>query len=553
MMAVFCFCLFSPFFIYYLSSNMARLLIIFFLYVPLLCATLLCYSFSNLHKKVVVTFFILFALSLFIFLQRNLMRFPLLLNDLHFSETIVLAQFYAENGKLIFPTSHSYFPQTPLIIYTLSRICGFSPTFASYTIFLYYITFITTLGLYIFKETLSSSTLISLSLTFFTISSNLLLSIDIGYRDLGLLVLILVMFFLFRRNRGERRNSIIMLLTVFGITLGAPTANLLLIIFFLLLSILWKHRTVIIYALIPLSYTIYTGYAYMVSLKRYASFAWEGFIEFLNEIISGNIHERVLPWKRTVIPTREDMIISSISYLSLLLTALLTALILTAIWLKEKQITPIKGTKPLLHATCLSIWITLIIATITYIGASVKPEAPFSDIRTIIIIFTSTLIPIAFISKEFLTKISKNHLLPALFAILLVISSLRIVYDIYPKSINDPIYAVEDARLSLFSAHHVGLFIKKYYLEGAIIIDYKTSRNIWPHFMLKPYDKQLLSSESLLWPSLRFPTKRIIVFDMNGLKYPSLYISPDAYKQAYNLSLTKNRIYNNGAVIIVLG
>jgi hypothetical protein len=47
---------------------------------------------------------------------------------------------------------------------------------------------------------------------------------------------------------------------------------------------------------------------------------------------------------------------------------------------------------------------------------------------------------------------------------------------------------------------------------------------------------------------LTFHEGNIVMFDANGLKYGSLYISPELYSAADNLTETQDVIYNSGNI-----
>jgi hypothetical protein len=543
----------NPFILYSLPNFVARLLLILTFFVSLVY--MITQKVYEIESASVVTFF---SIAVFVFLQRNIIKLPPFFEGVTLSEIGMLAHQYNEVGKIVLTSAHSYFFQTPFLVYIIGRICGISPVYVSYIMIFCYIALIALVGLYILKITKMNVdsprlALIPALLAFFMISSNSMLSLYIGYRDIGLSMLLLLMCYLFHRGHKRKIDPVVILLLIFGATLGSPIAALLMILFFSLFSVLWRRQTLGFYALVPLSYMIYAGYSYTLSLKRYATFAWEGFMDFFKEILSGKLPERVTPWERLTNPTREDIYVASATYLSLLLLSVIVATLLTLIWMQEMHRVERNEKGALLRSTCLCLWFALAVVVVAYVGASVKPEVPFSDIRTIVVIFISALLPFAFALRQFFTKISANKFLLLLTIGLLALSSLRTVYETYPKSIYDPINVVEDDRLSSMSVYYVGRYIQNFYTEGAIVIDYKTDIKIWPRLSSESYEKRLLSESALISPSARFLTKRIIVFDINGLRYPSLYIPLDVYKQAYNLSLTRNRLYDNGATVIVSG
>jgi len=190
------------------------------------------------------------------------------------------------------------------------------------------------------------------------------------------------------------------------------------------------------------------------------------------------------------------------------------------------------------------MWLTLLIVVVTYVGASVKTEVPFSDIRTIVIIFILTLLPFTFTSNKLLTKINAKKTFLILVLALMILSSLRTIYEAYPKSIYDPINVVEDDRVDLRSKYYVGDFLNSFCAKGFVALDYKTYLATYTYQLAGNYKAELLSESSL-------SLNNIVVFDINGLRYGSIYISSEVYAEAYDLILTQNLIYNSGNITIV--
>lgn len=84
-----------------------------------------------------------------------------------------------------------------------------------------------------------------------------------------------------------------------------------------------------------------------------------------------------------------------------------------------------------------------------------------------------------------------------------------------------------------------------YLPTGHLSLDYKIASAIRSYYLASDnYRTQLLSISSINSTSL-------IVFDLNGLIYNSLYITPEAYSYSYNLSLTQCLAYNSGNIVIV--
>jgi hypothetical protein len=187
----------------------------------------------------------------------------------------------------------------------------------------------------------------------------------------------------------------------------------------------------------------------------------------------------------------------------------------------------------------------------TYIGTSTKPETTFSDIRTIAIVLVSLLLPSQFIFKQLIKKIGANKFLLAFVSILMIFASLRTIYEVYPKSIHDPIYVVEDERLGSTAIYLGGEYINSYYKTGGIIADYKTINRIGILLPYPLYEKRLINETTLTDAFLLFPLRSILVFNIAGIRYLSTYHTSEAYIAAYNFGLMHNRLYDNGVILII--
>ena len=197
---------------------------------------------------------------------------------------------------------------------------------------------------------------------------------------------------------------------------------------------------------------------------------------------------------------------------------------------------------------CLSFWV--FVAAMTYIGSSIRPETSFSDIRTITIVLMSILLPFSFASKKFISRVKSRRILLCCLIVLIAVASIRTVYEITPKSIEDPIYVVEDSRLGSTNIINVADFLNENYGTGGIVGDYKTLNRIGGLLPNSNYEKRFLNETTITEPFSRFPNKSILVFNIAGLSYPSIYHSNESYVAAYNFSLSHNQLYDNGIVVI---
>jgi len=499
------------------------------------------------------TLFTLGITTSFIFILHNRSIFiSSFSKSLATNEVVILARQYNATGNISLPSHHSYFLQTPYLVHVISTVFGIPPSIALYGIMFSYIALMTLIGMYILeilgKKGIAkpfSSSLIA----FFVVSSNTMIVEDASfYRDMGSSLLLLLFCYFIAKPRRTRRDFLLMSILVVGATMGSPISSLIMILFFSILA-LNKHQRLIslFYAIIPLSYLTFVAHKYVSFLRMYTIFSFRGLLEFFLEIFSGSIPERVVPWRRTISSIVQDAFVSSISYISLLLLAMLTAGSILFLLSRDK----LKRKKPeasLLKTFSIYLWITLVIIVITYIGASIRAETTFSDIRTVATIFLSGVLPFAFLSREFFEKLFSKKALSAIIAILMVLASFRVLYQVYPKSVHDPINVVEDSRLSQ-TIYDVGHYVNAHFKGGYFVVDFRMRIVMFSLFSSQQYEIRLLNEQALA-SALPYTTS-VLVFHLNGVRYPSIYIPSEAYMEAYNLSLTRNRVYDNEDVVIV--
>jgi hypothetical protein len=242
------------------------------------------------------------------------------------------------------------------------------------------------------------------------------------------------------------------------------------------------------------------------------------------------------------------------------MTLSLVVVIMSAILMvKEKgkgeQLAGIDEDSNRAHLTCIRsalavVSIMSVVAAAAYIGASITPETTFSDIRTIAFVLPSLMLPFLFTWKPLLALISSRRFLLVLMIILIVMASLRTGYEVYPKSVYDPINVVEDPRLGTDSIYDVGDFIVAHYGSGSITADYKVLNRIQYLIASPQYNRQLLGPRKLTEGYDRGYGRGILVFDIAGIEYPSPFHSTQLYLAAYNFSMTHNRICDNGDVVV---
>jgi len=562
---VYCFLTFSIFlvisnaFCYNLSPFIARFLLIATFSILVVATIVINITLINYPR--LKAFSIILMLSSFFFLiWRSSLFAPNFIEWGLNSETIFLCQQYDTNHYLVFDSVHSFFFLQPLVLHTLCIIGGFSVISCIYTSLLICGTLSGLIGILVYKtlsqylRTNNNEKSINL---FFSLIAFLMISFAFSERSMkatnfSLTLTLMTLWFLVAKKFRNRRENLILLLFITGITIGDTNGILLLVPLFFLYAVFAKKRTVIIYALIPIYYLMFSAYSYILRLQKYATFAINGFVEFFGEIISGHLPERIIPWRRTISCNYEDAVISSVAYLCLLVISFIVAIILLFIHIRSRK--HVKTEKDDVHnqvfLCCLLFWFS--ITLLTYIGASFKPETSFSDIRTIAFALLSLLLPFVFMSKKTISFIKSQKILLSCLILLMVVSSIRTAYEIYPKSVYDPIYVAEDFRLGSASVYVLDDFLNAYYKTGGIMGDYKVFNRVGVFLSDSYYEKRLLNDTTLGKPFSRFPNKSILIFNVAGTTYPSIYHSREAYISAYNFSLNNSRIYDNGIVVMVV-
>jgi hypothetical protein len=298
---------------------------------------------------------------------------------------------------------------------------------------------------------------------------------------------------------------------------------------------------------------IFAASLYALRLTLYTKFAWQGFLEFLQKAIEGQIIERVFPWNRITTLCTEDVAVASLGYLSLMLVSLITAVISTIVLMKRDPTRETEN-RNMLFSVSICLWLAIVAGGVGFIGASTMPETSFSDIRTISVVFVSMLVPLPFMSRPFTSKIIRSKLLPALLIILIALASVRTMYEVFPKSIHDPVNTLEDVRHTFSGeTYAAGKYIKTYYKSGGIIGDFSAlNPTIEPMLPESQYARARLSEKNVGEAFSRFPSRTILVLSFGGTERPSQYHSHEAYVLAFRFAAVHNRVYDNGGVMITL-
>ena len=538
---------------YFLPPNYSRLSILLVFFMPFIFAL---YS-QKSSRGVLIILLSFIVISTLVFITRNVAMFNVFMGGVGGSGTRLLAQRYRDAGNLVFPDSHSYFPQTSLLLYALSTFCGFSLFHSSIVIISLHIFLTALIGLYTFKTMTKNQRrekefFLPLLAVFSLFVSHNLMYTNVAYRYLASPLFLLLLLHIYDGNYGEapqRRYYVVTLLLSVGILLGDPISALIMIPLFMLVSVLGRRRLEVIYALIPFSYLVYSAKSYVLSLRSYTRFALKGFLEFLGDLTRQQFPERVIPWRRTLSLSVEDAYLTSIGYISLLVVSAIIGMTIVIHWIRGEIREDTTERSVLAKATGLALLSMSSLGAFTYIGTSVMPEVRFSDIRTIALIFSSLLLIFSFTTRTLKKRLEGSRTLFYIISFLLIFSSLRIIYSAYPKSIYDPPNVVEDVRLSSTSVYVVANFLQEYYKSGGVIVDYKTLNRIGRTLPAPQYEKRWLNETTIDYPFTFHPTRSILVFNTAGNTYPSVFHPPEAYQAANDFSLEHNRIYDNGFVV----
>lgn len=541
---------------YNISGLMSRIVItVTFVY---LIVASMWYGMSGESRMRLKTVYMLFVFSSLFFLMWRTKFFTARFMEGSLNwETISMSQEYAHQNSLVFNSAHSYFFLQPLTMYFLNHVAGFSNEAVVYLSLAMYGLLASLVGILVFKtiqrhligKNQKNGVVKAIPSLVAFMSISFVNSEHTGWPNFSALLALIAISFLFSHRLRNRSEIVTMTVAILGITLGNPDGILLLSTFFLFFSFLGR-RTTIFYALIPISYLLFSADLYTQSLGNYTRFALAGFMEFLHRILSSEIPGRVMPWQRTSGRIQADVIVSSVAYLSIFLASTILVAVLLFFLFRKRNGTNQKQDSIFERACLLWLLLWLGIAVVVYIGASTSLETSMSDIRTISIVLLSLVLPFTFISASLIDYLSSKKILLFCLAALIVIASFRTVYEVPSKSENDPILVVEDERLGTTSIYAVLDFITAYYENGGIVGDYKVLSRISRALPTQHYEIRLLNERTLSEPFGSFPEKSIIVYTIAGTLYPSIYHNPEAYAATQDFSAKHNRLYDNGVVTI---
>lgn len=492
--------------------------------------------------------------SLLFLLWRSFVGDPSLESAVNFRQ-FVFASRDAQQGHLVFDESHSYFFAPSLILYVLWKIFDIPAAMTIYVSLFLYGVLAALIAVMIGRAICRTGSypknrnaqallagVVAISVVSFAYSERLRILDGGGLTGLFFLVTILTVL-LFAEGLKSRSHVMVMLVLVMGVALGSTDGVMFLVPLFLLLSLTSKDKTVILYGLMPLSYFVFAGYVYVTRLGVYSGYALDGFSQFLSSTIQGEPWGRILPWQRTSILSKEDAFVASVGYLSLILLSIVIAAIATYVLVKERKTAmDNRHSQAYLRSNTACLWLWLVASSIAYIGASIKPEVVFSDIRTIAIVLMSWCLVPMFLSKAVVARMTSKRILLVLVLAMMIVACLRTPYQVYPKSSHDSVNALEDPRLSQASIYAAGRHVVIYYDVVSVVEDYKAEVRMGS---MVP-ESRLLDDTAFSKPQVG----SILVFSKAGINYPSPWHSRELYLAAFDLAKAHNRTYDNGAVVI---
>jgi hypothetical protein len=501
-------------------------------------------------------YLVLLALSLLFALWRTNFLSPEYLEIQVNSRFVTFAQGYSQTGSLNLGSAESFFFLPAAIDYFLNLLGCLNYSLITYINFVIYVVFIWLSSVLIVR--LVRKKVVPYAKNFFieilpVVVGILTISMANSERGGPPFVLVTLLLWLIFDGRFTLRNGTIsMIILLLGITFGTATGALFLIPFFFIASIS-SNKSRLFFSFIPLSYFVFSAVSYTLTLKSYTVSAWSGFSNFFQESLSGQLPSRALPWLRGSTSPTLDRYIASTTYLSLIALALIIAVLLT---LPQKSIR-IKNfysktfTRGSLIAALICLWFFIGIVAFTYLGSVGLPETSTSDIRTIAVAFITLPLPFFFAAERLLKKINKKMFIAPIIIITLV-ASMYTLYEVAPKSTQDSILTVEDARLEPFTQFVAGYFLQNYFNNTVVLSNVPTvvmDRKISSHvvYILKP-NMTVIDLDI----ATAFDANRIVLFDANGLRYGSIYVSPESYQKASDLTGNQSVIYSSGNITALL-
>jgi hypothetical protein len=508
----------------------------------------LCYSNINYQENKYMPYIFLFLFAVMFLLQKTVFSGNLYSKDALYTDSIYYSGLYRSTETLFVSGTRSYFFTNELLLYMFDSFIKLTDSFKIYilTSIFFVFTFLTS-SLYM-SELNKFMVSDKINNKYYVLSGFVGLNvISVLYSERGLfgtniaqITSFLIFFYIFFKHdfkTGIARN-LFLILMIIGVCLGDQNGVMILIPLLIFRSLFTRKITDIILSIIPVFYLFVYAETYRQYLLTYLRFSIFGLQDFISKIFSISSINISLVNKGLAI----DNYLVTFTYLSVLFLASLIILINLILYIIKQY-----DNEEKIHymPTVVGMFIIASLATITYFGISSSVNTTFSDIRTILITLLSFLIPLAFTNKKLVKIITNKRIIYFMTIFLLIGASFKTFYDFAPKSSQDPIIKIEDLRLGTDSIYTLIPYVNTHIKTTQIVADYKTLNrdgsffNNQKRFLL---DDKYLNDNST--------AKRIIIFNCQGVIYPSPYHSSDLYESTYNYSLTKSIVFNNGVVII---
>jgi hypothetical protein len=603
----------SPLLIYSLPPYPARVLLFTVVLSPLIWlyhysrSTWVDYS-----ESVIFRFLAFLGVTSFIYLLFNMLQFGVLGEGVMLSEVAMLAEEYGRQGVIVRTSSHSYFFQAPFLAYMLNQVCGVPAHYAVFMEQAVIILLLALLSMYVhtrIRVMIPNQSgfyrLLACVVPLALIASGTRIwvpGLNVNYRDIGSYLAMFAITYSVANGLTRRQDYVTVLLLVLGVVFGSPPAGIVVILFFAVYSLLTKRVGPMVYAILPVFYIVSSAGLYLRSLIGYGEAVLEGFLFAIVAVLAGtdilDQNERlyVVPYGDRTLETLTYFAVLGIAGLVILLrfaghlrrprvhirdlrvVALVVVLLSTLLWIfgaidlvlylavvgavglglglrfvNRLLGLPIQIRDPRYATLYIVVVVTLLVTVFVTLGATVMPETTFSDIRTIVFSFLLVVLPVVFVKPPLyrqLQRLRVRRLVLTVMVVLLCAVALLKPSSLFPKSLLDESYVVEDRRLSQ-TIGYAKTFLFESYPMGTVTFDYKSHLQI-VRFMVVNRTfgfREVFYNVSLL-SKLETLENRIAFFDQHGVTEPSLYLTRDDYQKAYNLSLAANIVFNDGRIII---
>ena len=538
---------FHSFFNTIITSAVIRALVLFSVYTVFF---IFFYFFKKGDRKFYTLIF--FSFIFYVFLLKN--RSMFVSNDLVVLKTnsvISTLNKYEEGGNILFTTSHNSYFLSYYILYALSMFTGleyYQSIYLLLFVYIFMIFFISLIYLKYFNNRYNKSIdIVICLLMFFIVCSNIVVVQNRSfYRDIGMIFMMMHFLLEMQYDIKNPKYLLLNLLFLVGSSISSPIASMILIILYFFRYLLEGKSLYLLFILIPLSYFGFVSQKYYELLIVYGKYAVEGIVAFLVDTILGQL-ENITPWSRVSSTLLYDSYINMFfNIMTLMLSSFVFYLFINRLIQQRARANVNKK----FIAYNLHNLLFLIITVFVIIGSYALGERTYSDIRTINIIFITSLVPFTIVEALKENVVEKKSV-RIIVIILLLCSFPRIIYNYYPKNVNDPINVVEDARIAQFSFAYAGLHITNHFENGLIIGDYKMNRELSSIYNRDQYFTKMMIGINITDYIDDMNMNAIVAFSIKGSSYPSIYIEKETYEEAIRLMYDENCIYDDSQIKMI--